>query len=253
MTLGPVMAWDYTRLADAYDRRADYHAGLVARTIDAMDMAPGTLALEVGAGTGKLTGLLCRPGLEVLATEPNARMRDIALGKPALRTGVRWVACRGEALPLRAASAGLVAYGSSFNVLPVRAALDECARVLAPGGYWMALWNHRDLDDPLQREVEALIRRRLPAYDYGRRRASPEPDVAAHGAFGTVRADAQRFVIEMPAADWLQAWQSHATLERQAGSSLPHILEGIRALVGDARMLQVPYITRVWTARRVAA
>lgn len=252
MTHRPVLAWDYTRLAEAYDRRADYHAGLVARTIDNMDLAPGTLALEVGAGTGKLTGLLCRPGLEVIATEPNARMRDIALGKPTLRTGIRWMACRGEALPLRTASAGLVAYGSSFNVLPVRAALDECARVLAPGGYWMALWNHRDLDDALQCEVEALIRRHLPAYDYGRRRESPEPDVAAHGAFDAVRAHAQRFVIEIPATDWLQAWQSHATLERQAGSALPHILEDIRSLVGDTQALQVPYITRVWTARRIA-
>lgn len=251
MTLSHALEWDYTRLADAYDRRADYHPGLVTRAVKAMRINPGTLALEVGAGTGKLTGLLCSHGLNVVASEPNARMREIALGKPALRSAARWIACRGEALPIRGGTAGLVAYGSSFNVLPAQFALDECARVLAPGGYWMAIWNHRDLDDPLQQDVESLIRGYLPNYDYGRRRESPASEVSAHGAFDSINAEAQRFIVEVLADDWMEAWQSHATLERQAGPEMSRILADLRSLLGTSKVLQVPYITRLWTARRV--
>lgn len=243
------LAWDYTQLADSYERRADYHAGLVLHTLESLQLGPDAVALEVGAGTGKLTGLLCRHGLTVLATEPNPRMRDVALSRSSLHRA-HWVACRGEALPLRGGAADLVAYGSSFNVLPAHIALDECARVLKPGGYWLALWNHRDLNDPLQREVEAIILRHLPGYDYGSRRESPAADVAAHGAFGDIQAVEQRFVAEISADDWMLAWQSHATLARQAGSKLPQVLENLQTLLGEENTLHVPYFTRVWTAKR---
>jgi ubiquinone/menaquinone biosynthesis C-methylase UbiE len=241
--------WDYTQLADSYERRAEYHAELVSHTLQSMQLDPGALAVEVGAGTGKLTRLLCDHDLNVLATEPNPRMREVALSQESVRRA-RWIAGRGEALPLRAGSAALVAYGSSFNVLPARAALDECARVLKAGGYWLALWNHRDLDDPLQREVEAIILRHLPDYDYGRRRESPAADVAAHAAFRGITATERRFVVAISAEDWMQAWHSHATLARQAGTQLPRILGALRSLLAGAETLHVPYFTRVWTAQR---
>ncbi len=249
MTAADALDWDYTRLASTYDLRADYHAGLVEQTLQRLGLPPGAWALEVGAGTGKLTGLLCGHGLQVLASEPNTSMRTVALAKPALRRA-QWLACRGEALPLAAGAVRLVAYGSSFNVLPAQQALDECARVLAPGGYWLALWNHRDLDDPLQREVEALIRHHLPGYDYGQRRVSPQDSVMGHGAFSHIDAAEQQFVVEVDADDWMMAWKSHATLQRQAGTRLPYILQDIRSLVATSSALRIPYFTRLWTAQR---
>ncbi len=249
MTAADSLDWDYTRLACTYDLRADYHAGLISHTLQRLGLPAGALTLEVGAGTGKLTKLLCHHGLEVIASEPNASMRKVALFKPELRSA-RWLACRGEALPLPAGSVQLVAYGSSFNVLPAQQALDECARVLSAGGHWLALWNHRDLDDPLQREVEVLIRHHLPDYDYGLRRVSPEPEVAIHGAFTQIEAAQQRFMVEVDAGDWMLAWQAHATLQRQAGQRLPRILDELRSLLGAATTLRIPYFTRLWTAQR---
>ena len=243
--------WDYGPLAEKYDLRPDYDNSLVHATLQAVDLTSGALAVVVGAGTGKLTGLLLDQGLDVIAIEPNAAMRKIASAKKPMRAA-RWLAANGEALPLRENCADLVAYGSSFNVLDTQLALEECARVLHTGGVWLALWNHRDLQDPLQRAVEQTIQRHVADYDYGRRRQSPAVAVSLHGGFGGVTACEQRFLVQMPAHDWLEAWRSHATLQRQAGDKLAHILREIAALLAGERIVRVPYHTRLWWARRVA-
>lgn len=248
MTQTPTLDWDYTDLADSYDQRADYSAELIRRTLLRLGCGVGTPALEVGAGTGKLTSLLCDQGLDLTALEPNDRMRAVAFAK-GLDRRARWLAARGEALPVKNQSCELVAFGSSFNVLPAPLALDECVRVLKPGGHWLAIWNHRDLDDPLQQEVEALIRQHLPGYEQGRRRHSPEPDLLAHGHWHDIQADEQRFVVEISSSSWMEAWHSHATLRRQAGDRLPAILDGIERLLGTTEVLTVPYTSRLWTAR----
>lgn len=249
MTLTTALDWDYTELANTYDLRADYSPELIRRTLSRIGCQEGAVALEVGAGTGKLTTLLCDHGLDLTALEPNQRMREVAFSK-GLDRRARWVAARGEDLPVKNESCELVAFGSSFNVLPAPVALDECARVLKPGGHWLAIWNHRDLDDPLQREVEALIRLHLPGYELGRRRHSPVPDLQAHGHWHDICADEERFVVEIGKKAWMEAWQSHATLRRQAGPKLAGILAGIEEVLGSTQVLAVPYISRIWTAQR---
>lgn len=249
MTLNQALDWDYTELASTYDLRPDYAPNLVRQALSRIGCQAGDAALDVGAGTGKLTALLCDHGLDLTALEPNDRMREIALSK-GLGQRARWLAGCGEALPVADQSCALVAFGSSFNVLPAQVALAECARVLRPGGHWLAIWNHRDLDDPLQKDVEGLIRGHLPDYDPGRRRRSPEPDLQAHGGWHALQAQEEHFVVDIPAEDWLAAWQSHATLSRQAGAKRPVILAELRRLVGTARSLRVPYFSHLWTAHR---
>lgn len=249
MTQSFSLSWDYSALASTYDLRADYNSQLVHEVLQTLNLRPGDATLEIGAGTGKLTSILCDFGLTVTAVEPNHNMRDIALAKPALNRA-QWLAARGEALPVAPNSTMLVAYGSSFNVLPAQQTLKECARVLRPGGHWLALWNHRDLDDPLQQAVEVLIRHHIPGYDYGSRRKSPLDEVNAHGAFAGLQAHERRFTVRTSTADWLQAWRSHATLQRQASAQLQPILNELSILVGNSSMLEIPYFTRIWTAQR---
>jgi ubiquinone/menaquinone biosynthesis C-methylase UbiE len=249
MTL-PTIDWDYGPLAEHYDARPHYARDLLPEILRERGIPAGARALDIGAGTGRLTEQLCEAGLCVVALEPNAKMRARALAKTVARQAM-WVAAVGEALPCGAACADLVAFGSSFNVLDARRALDESARVLRPGGIWLALWNHRDLDDPLQQEVEAIVRLHVPGFVAGRRRESPAADIAAHGGFEDVRYHERTFVADLEAAQWLEAWRSHATLRRQAGARLPGVLRDIEAATGGAPVLHVPYASRAWTARRV--
>lgn len=244
------LSWDYTRHASSYDARADYCAELLDRVLQDLHLPDDAWALEVGAGTGKLSGHLLRHGLQLLALEPNDAMRELAIAKPSLRDS-HWISALGEQLPVRQRSVNLIAYGSSFNVLPPHTALDEAARVLKTGGYWLALWNHRDLSDPLQQQVEAVIRAHLPHFDHGMRRESPAALVHAHGDFTDLQAHEQGFWVAMTSSEWLRAWQAHATLQRQAGEHFDAILHDIGQLVIGRDTLQLPYVTRAWTARKI--
>jgi len=242
------LSWDYTHHASSYDARADYCADLLDQVLQGLHLPPKAWALEVGAGTGKLSGHLLRHCQQLAALEPNAAMRALAVAKPEL-SRIAWIAALGEQLPLRQSSVDLIAYGSSFNVLPPQAALSEAGRVLKSGGHWLALWNHRDLADPLQQRVEAVIRHHLPHFDSGTRRTSPAGLVQAHGGFTDLRAHEQGFSVTMPSSEWLRAWRAHATLQRQAGDRLSAIIQDIGRLLAGRDTLQLPYVTRVWTAR----
>jgi ubiquinone/menaquinone biosynthesis C-methylase UbiE len=243
------LEWDFTALAATYDFRPDYCASLIHDVLDASGLQPDGWGLDVGAGTGKLTAHLCARGLNVVAVEPNARMRAIGMAKNETR-GARWIAARGEALPVADRSMDLISFGSSFNVVRTTAALNECARVLRVDGVWLAVYNHRDLDDPLQKSIESIIHRHIPSFEYGPRRTSPIEELSSHGAFRSFQSSERRFVAEVVAEQWMLAWRSHATLQRQAGTSLSVILGQIGNAIGSAAALSIPYVTRAWVARR---
>jgi len=249
MTAAPMTHWDYTHLAETYDLRTGYSADLLREILQVLKLDVHSWTLEIGAGTGKLTQHLIENLPHVIAMEPNSAMRHKGLSKRDLERA-HWIAGMGQSLPLKSSSMDLVAYGSSFNVLPVQQALDECARVLKPNGYWLAIWNHRDLGDALQISVEALIRRHLPEFDPGTRRESPAQAILNHGSFSPPQSFEHRFVVEIPSEDWVLAWRSHATLARQAGTQLARILAEIRELVSTQEVLRIPYFSRAWTAQK---
>lgn len=246
------ITWDYTGLAAAVDRRPGYAEAAIDRLIAETGLLPGhALVCDIGAGTGKLTLPFVRRGHRVVAVEPNPSMMKRGIGNTAGRA-VAWMRGVGEALGLAANAFDLVSFGSSFNVVDRGAALSECARILKPAGWLVCLWNHRDLNDPLQREIEAVIHRALPGFSYGSRRQDQTPIIARSGHFESIRQIEERFVCSMSPRDALLAWSSHATLLRQAEGRFDAILDSIgEVLRRDGRSrLPIPYFTRAWLARR---
>lgn len=214
-----------------------------------MQLAPGAVALDVGAGTGRLSAMLAAAGLHVEAIEPNAEMRALGIAQTE-RYDVTWREASGEATGALNASVDLVSYGSSLNVLDRVQALNEAARVLRRHSWMVCLWNHRDLDQPRQREVEAAIHRFLPGYEYGTRREDPSAVIAASGHFGDVHFLQRELVHVTSRADFIDGFRAHATLQRQAGDQFEQVLAAIAELVSDEESIAVPFITRAWFAQR---
>ncbi len=244
------LPWDYTRLARHYETRAPYHADTAAH-VAALVMLPTPARIaDIGAGTGRAARLFAAAGHGVDAVEPNDAMRAIGVELTRDDADVRWHDARGEATRLAASAYDLVTFGSSFNVVDARAALDECARLLRPTGALACFWNHRDLDEPLQASIEAAIRRVLPHFDPGARREDPTATIAGHGAFEAPRAFALPFLHRTTPTAFLEGFNAHATLVRQAGADMPAILAAIAHRVGATAHLDVPFVTRGWVARR---
>ncbi|HEY6433201.1 MAG TPA: methyltransferase domain-containing protein [Acetobacteraceae bacterium] len=246
------VTWDYTELAAHYDKRADYSSTALDRLCAAAAIGPGSTVADIGAGTGKLAVPLGRRGIIVSAVEPNAAMRAFGIRNT---TGlpVTWSEGTAEHTGLSAEAFELVTFGSSFNVVDQPRALTEAARILMPRRRFACMWNHRDLDDALQSEVEAIIRQQIPDYGYGSRREDPTPVIAACGLFGPVEAIEERFIVAVSATDYVQAWRSHGTLQRQAGVRFAAVIAQIERALESMDNLSIPYFTRIWHAGRAAA
>ena len=110
--------------------------------------------VDLGAGTGALTRLLVGRAEEVVAVEPDDRMRAVlAEAVP----GARAVAGRGEAIPLPDGSVDAVLASSSWHWMDTVPTLQEVARVLVPGGAVSAMWSGPDPDSGLVAQAQALL------------------------------------------------------------------------------------------------
>ncbi|MGI5242027.1 class I SAM-dependent methyltransferase [Dactylosporangium sp. CA-139066] len=136
---GPRHASSFGAAALAYaEHRPDY-APAAARW--ALEPAPGPRVLDLGAGTGKLTGTLAALGADVIAVEPDpAMLAELRRSLPAVRAHQGGA----EAVPLPDASVDAVLAGNALHWFDMAVAGPEIARVLAPGGVLAGLWNVLD-------------------------------------------------------------------------------------------------------------
>lgn len=243
--------WDYTDLAEAYLKRPDYADGAIDAMLGRAGIGPGARACDVGAGVAHLTLKLAERGLEVVSVEPNDAMRRLGMERTAHLPAVRWFEGVGEDTGQEARSFDIVTFGSSFNVTDRARALVECRRILKPGGWFAAMWNHRDLEDLVQARIERLIQERVPGYQYGTRREDQGPVIEASGLFEGVERVEGTVLHTLPVGEVVAAWRSHATLERQAGERFAEVVDAIEAMLRGLGhdTLTVPYTTRIWLAR----
>jgi SAM-dependent methyltransferase len=130
-------ATSFGAAADAYERgRPPYPPA----AIDWLLPEHAKRVVDLGAGTGKLTRQLRERGLEVIAVEPSAGMRD-----QLRRTvpGVPVLGGKAEQLPLAAGSVDAILVAQAWHWVEPSLAIPEAARVLAPGGRLGLLWNRR--------------------------------------------------------------------------------------------------------------
>jgi SAM-dependent methyltransferase len=125
--------------AVAYSEHRPDYAQVALRW--ALALAPGRRVLDLGAGTGKLTGTLLAAGLETTAVEPDpAMLAELHKTLPSVHA----VPGSAEAIPLPDASVDAVVAGNAMHWFDMAVAGPEIARVLVPGGILSGLWNVLD-------------------------------------------------------------------------------------------------------------
>ena len=143
----------FERLAEDYERG---RAGWPAAMLDGVD---GDAALDLAAGTGKLTRLLVERFDTVVAVEPLAGMRTV-LTRIAPEADV--LPGTAERIPLDDASVDAVFVAEAFHWFDSAAAVREIARVLRRGGTPLVCFNHwlSGLRPPIGAEAEAVLEER---------------------------------------------------------------------------------------------
>ncbi len=136
---------------------AEYERGRPPYPPEAIDwlLPPGAARVaDIGAGTGKLTKQLHDRGVEVIAIEPLAGMRErLRLAVP----GVTVLAGTAEQIPLADGSVDAVLMAQAWHWVTPQQAVPEVARVLTPGGRLGVLWNLRDERDDLVARLSTIM------------------------------------------------------------------------------------------------
>jgi SAM-dependent methyltransferase len=136
----------FGQAAEAYERgRPGYPPAAVEFLAAQLGVGPGSVVVDLGAGTGKLSRQLAVTGARVIAVEPVRAMRAL------IPVGIEAVDGTAEAIPVDDGSADAVTCGQAFHWFEPVAALAEIHRVLRPGGGLAIVANLRDESDPLQR------------------------------------------------------------------------------------------------------
>jgi SAM-dependent methyltransferase len=144
-------AGSFGGVASHYER---YRPGPPVAAVDWILPSHVGRVVDLGAGTGALTRLLVGRADDVVAVEPDDRMRSVLAEEV---TGIRAVAGRGESMPLPDSSVDAVVASSSWHWMDPVPALHEVGRVLVPGGILGALWSGPDPEGPFLVQAQTLL------------------------------------------------------------------------------------------------
>ncbi|AFY35182.1 class I SAM-dependent methyltransferase [Calothrix sp. PCC 7507] len=169
-TLNPV-----NRFSDRAEDYVKYRPGYPSTAIDIIleglnTMSPIIVA-DIGAGTGISSRLLAERGVNVIAIEPNAAMREAAQPHPLVEF------CDGtaESTQIPDKSVDLVTCFQAFHWFNPEPTLLEFHRILKPAGRLAVVWNNRDKEDALTAEYSRLVREASNNHPAESRMQSVEP------------------------------------------------------------------------------
>lgn len=131
-------ARSFESIGEEYDR---YRPGFPGRAAEIVVPDRVATALDLGAGTGKFTGLLVARATQVIAIEPSAPMLAVlarTLPTVDARPGTA------ESIPVPDGSVDAVSVAQAFHWFDRDAAAAEIARTLVPHGTLGLLWNRAD-------------------------------------------------------------------------------------------------------------
>lgn len=132
---------NFTGKAEVYAKgRPGYPKAAIDRIIKLI--SDDTVFADIGAGTGKFTIKLAETGHMIYAVEPNADMRrqlEIVL---APFTNTKILSGTAEKTMLPDQSIDILTIAHALHWFDLKAFKEECNRVVKPGGFVIAIYNH---------------------------------------------------------------------------------------------------------------
>lgn len=147
----------FTNRAVAYTRgRPDYAESFIDYLYNELGFSTESHIADIGCGTGKFTKQLLDRGSFVYGVEPNDDMRIIA--EKELSDYDNFEAVNGEAsyTKLGNNSVNFVTAAQAFHWFDVEKFHCECKRILKHDGKVILVWNTRDINDAVNKELFEL-------------------------------------------------------------------------------------------------
>ncbi|WP_392536058.1 methyltransferase domain-containing protein [Nostoc sp. C117] len=169
-TLNPLNR--FSDRAEAYVKyRPSYPADAIDIVLEGLGESSQIVAADIGAGTGISSRLLAERGVNVIAIEQNAAMREAAKPHPLIefRDGTA------EFTQLPDNFVDLVTCFQAFHWFNPEPTLLEFHRILKPSARLAVVWNNRDKEDTLTTEYSRIVREASNNHPAESRMQSVEP------------------------------------------------------------------------------
>jgi SAM-dependent methyltransferase len=211
----------------------------------------GKLVLDGGTGTGIATRQLAGRGARTVSFDIGERMLRRAQARS---PDACFLLADGNAMPLRDHCADLACFAQSWHWFDSERAVGEVARVLRPGGYWAAWWNHEWADGEAWFDAyQNLLESACPGYHRGfRDPAWAEERIAQTGLFEPGLQVVVRWTRTLSIGDWLTYERSKSYVGTLPSAERETLLARICDVAQDGfpgGQMSVPYRTRLRMAR----
>ncbi len=146
--------------------------------------------------------------------------------------------------------------GSSFHWTDSKLAVKEFYRILAPGGFFTAIWNPRDIESSeLHRKIEDAVYEEVPnmkRVSSGKAISTEEmkEKLLSGGYFKNILFVEAPHVELMTKERYMNTWKSVNDIQVQAGEEgFQRILYKIEEIIQEFDEIEVPYLSRSWTVQ----
>jgi SAM-dependent methyltransferase len=149
----------------------------------------------------------------------------------------------------------VLCFGQSWHWVEQERGANEVARVLKPGGWWAAWWNHPWADAQAWFDAFCtLLETRCPGYLRGSRDVDWCAEaVAASGLFLPPQRHVVAWERQVTIEDWLVDLRSHSYVIDLGDVEAARLVADVEAILRqsfEGGTMTVPYETRLWTAQR---
>jgi SAM-dependent methyltransferase len=168
----------FDTVARLYERsRPTYPSELVEHLVRLAEIGPGSRVLEIGPGTGQLSGALASHGASLLAVELGSNLAAVARRNLAPFANARVVVADFEYWTAPSEGFDAVVAATSFHWLDPSTRVAKCASLLRPGGTLAVVETHWGVavgEDPFSVASQACYAHWTPNHDPARRQVRPE-------------------------------------------------------------------------------
>ncbi len=218
----PELGLSFGNVAETFHRvRPPYSRLLLDRAQQELELDSSARVLDLAAGTGRLTHELSRRFAEVVAVEPDERMR--AIHGTAL-------AGSAEAIPLDGASVDAVFVGEAFHWFDPAAAIGELVRVLRPRGGLAIVSTHWWETQPSLPDA-ALGLLSEPYERSSPQRRPPWDEAFAESAFQPLRYERDEDALTVGPDELLTLYSTTSSLAALAGDERAVLFARVRPLL----------------------